>query len=288
MDVIGYDRGAGTPGLVGNVSTRLPVGTGDNVLIEGFTVQGPAGSTKKIIVRAIGPSLTPFGVTDALPDPTLEIHDSNNNNAIVARNDNWQTTQVGGIITADQSAEIGASAFKPGNNLESAIIANLAPGSYTAVVAGAGTNNIGTAVVDAFDMSPASSAKLVNIATRGLVQPGDKLMTAGFIIQNGPVKAVIKAIGPSLVAFGINNALPDTTLQLRDPNGNLVLENDNWKVRSSDGSSQQAEMEATQLQPTNDLEAAFVTTLQPGQYTAQLRGKPESTGIGVVQVYFLP
>lgn len=288
MDVIGYDRGAGTPGLVGNVSTRLPVGTGDNVLIEGFTVSGPAGSTKKIIVRAIGPSLTPFGVTDALPDPTLEIHDSNNNNAIVARNDNWQTTQVGGIITADQSAEIGASAFKPGNNLESAIIANLAPGSYTAVVAGAGTNNIGTAVVDAFDMSPASSAKLVNIATRGLVQPGDKLMTAGFIIQNGPVKAVIKAVGPSLIAFGINNALPDTTLQLRDPNGNLVLENDNWKVRSSDGSSQQAEMEATQLQPTNDLEAAFVTTLQPGQYTAQLRGKPESTGIGVVQVYFIP
>jgi hypothetical protein len=288
MDVLGYDRGAGTPGLVANVSTRLPVGTGQNVLIEGFTVQGPAGSTKKIIVRAIGPSLTPFGVTDALPDPTLEIHDSNNNNAIVARNDNWQTTQVGGIITADQSAEIGASAYKPGNNFESAIIANLAPGSYTAVVAGAGTNNIGTAVVDAYDMSPAASAKLVNIATRGLVQPGDKLMTAGFIIQNGPVKALIKGVGPSLVGFGVTNALPDTTLQLRDPNGFLLLENDNWKVRSSDGSSQQAEIEATQLQPTNQLEAAFVTTLQPGQYTAQLRGKPESTGIGVIQVYFLP
>ena len=288
MDVIGYDRGASTPGLVGNVSTRLPVGTGDNVLIEGFTVQGPAGSTKKIIVRAIGPSLAPFGVTDALPNPTLEIHDSNNNNAIVARNDDWQTTQTGGIITADQSAEINASGVKPGNNLESAIIANLAPGSYTAVVAGAGTTNTGTGVVDAYDLSPASSAKLVNFATRGLIQPGDKLMIAGFIIQNGPVKAVVRAIGPSLAAFGITNALPDTTLQIRDPNGNVVVENDNWKVRSSDGSSQQAEMEATQLQPTNDLEAALVTTLQPGQYTAQVRGKPESTGIGVVQVYFIP
>jgi hypothetical protein len=275
------------PGLVGNVSTRLPVGTGENVLIEGFSVQGPTGLTKKIIVRGIGPSLTPFGVTDALPDPTLEIHDSNNNNAIVARNDNWQTTQTGGIITADQSAEIGASAFKPGNNLESAIIANLASGSYTAVVAGSGTSNTGTAVVDAFDMSPASSAKLVNIATRGLVQPGDGLMTAGFIIQNAPAKIVVLAIGPSLTPFGITNALPDTTLQLRDQNGNLIIENDNWKVRSSDGSSQQAEMEATQLQPKNDLEAGFVTTIQPGQYTAQLRGKPEGTGIGVVQVYFL-
>jgi hypothetical protein len=98
---------------------------------------------------------------------------------------------------------------------------------------------------------------------------------------------VIRAIGPSLVAFGINNALPDTTLQLRDQNGGIVVENDNWKVRSSDGSSQQAELEATGLQPSNDLEAAVVVTLTPGQYSAQVRGKPESTGTGVVQVYFL-
>jgi sugar lactone lactonase YvrE len=272
-------------GLVGNVSTRLPVGTGDNVLIEGFIVQGPAGSTKKIIVRAIGPSLAPFGITDALPNPTLEIHDSNNGNAIVAMNDDWKVTQVGGLITADQSAEIAASGFKPGNDLESAIIANLAPGSYTAVVRGSG-NSVGTAVVDAYDLSPASSAKLANIATRGLVQPGDKLMIAGFVVQGAPVKALVKAVGPSLAAFGVTNALPDTTLQLRDVNGAIVVQNDDWKVRT-DGSSQQAEIEATGLQPTNDLEAAVLTTLQPGQYTAQVRGKPESTGTGVVQVYFL-
>jgi hypothetical protein len=288
MDVLGFDRGAAAPGLVANVATRLPVGTGENVLIEGFTIQGPTGSTKKIIVRAIGPSLTQLGVTDPLPNPTLEIHDSNNNNAIVARNDDWQTTQTGGIITGDQVAEINASGVKPSNNLESAIIANLAPGSYTAVVAGAGTNNTGTALVDAYDLSPASSAKVVNFATRGLIQPGDKLMIAGFIIQNGPVKAVVRAIGPSLVNSGITNALPDTTLQIRDSNGNVVVENDDWKIRFSDGSSQQAEMEATQLQPTKDLEAALVTTLPPGQYTAQVRGKPESTGIGVVEVYFIP
>ena len=112
-------------------------------------------------------------------------------------------------------------------------------------------------------------------------------MIAGFITQNGAVRAVVRAIGPSLAAFGITNALPDTTLQLRDQNGAIVVENDNWKVRTN-GTSQQAEMEATQLQPTNDLEAAFVITLQPGQYTAQVRGKPESTGIGVVEIYFLP
>jgi len=286
MDVLGFDRGAVAPGLVGNVSTRLPVGADPNVLIEGFTVQGPTGSTKKIIVRAIGPSLIPFGITDALPNPTLEIHDSNNGNAIVARNDDWQATQVGGIITGDQSAEINASGFKPSNNLESAIIANLSPGSYTAVVRGAG-NSVGTGVVDAYDLSPAATAKLVNIATRGLIQAGDKLMIAGFIIQNGPVKAVISALGPSLTQFGINNALPDTTLELHDTNGNLIVRNDDWKIRASDGTSQQAEVQATGLQPTNDLEAAFVVTMQPGQYTAQVRGKPEQTGIGVVQVFFI-
>jgi hypothetical protein len=201
-------------------------------------------------------------------------------------NNDWKVTQTGGLIVGDQSAEISRSGLAPSNDLESAIIADLAPGSYTAVVQGAG-GGTGTGVVDAYDLSGASPARLANIATRGLVQPGDKLMIAGFIVQNGAVRAVIRAIGPSLVAFGIGNALPDTTLQLRDQNGAIVVENDDWKVRSSDGGSQQAEMEATGLQPTDDREAAFVTTLQPGQYTAQLRGKPETTGIGVVQVYFL-
>jgi uncharacterized delta-60 repeat protein len=267
-----------TPGLVGNVSTRLPVGTGDNALIEGFIVQGPAGSTKKILVRAIGPSLIPFGITDALTNPTLEIHDSSG--ATVAMNNDWKVTQTGLLISGDQSAEISASGLAPGNDLESAIIANLAPGSYTAVVSGVG-NSTGTGVVDAYDLSGASPAKLANIATRGLIQAGDKLMIAGFIVQNAPVRAVVRAIGPSLLAFGISNALADTTLQLRDQNGAVVIENDDWKT------SQQQELENTGLQPSNDLEAALVTTLQPGQYTAQVRGKNDSSGIGVVQVYFL-
>jgi hypothetical protein len=266
------------PGFVANVSTRLPVGTGDNVLIEGFIVLGPSGSTKNIIVRAIGPSLIPFGIPDALANPILEIHDSNN--AIVATNDDWRTTQVGGIITGDQSQAISGSGVAPGNNLESAIIANLAPGSYTAVVRGV-NNGVGTGVVDAYDLSAGSPARLANIATRGLIQPGDKLMIAGFIIQNGPVRAVVRAIGPSLSAFGITNALPDTTLQLKDQNGTTVLENDDWQ------SSQKQELENTGLQPSHDLEAAVVGTITPGQYTVQVRGKPESTGIGVVQVYFL-
>lgn len=247
-------------------------------MIEGFIVDGPAGSTKKIIVRAIGPSLIPFGITDALVNPMLEIHDSSG--ATIATNNDWRSTQNGGLITGDQSAEISGSGVAPGNDLESAIIANLAPGNYTAVVSGVG-NTTGTGVVDAYDMSAGSPAKLANIATRGFIQGGDKLMIAGFIVQNAPVRAVVRAIGPSLKAFGISNALPDTTLQLRDQNGGVVLENDDWKT------SQQQELENTGLQPSNDLESALVTTIQPGQYTAQVRGKNDTSGIGVVQVYFL-
>ena len=190
------------------------------------------------------------------------------------------TTQVGGIITGDQAAEIEGSGLAPANDLESAIIASLVPGSYTAVVRGV-NNTVGTGIVDAYDMSAASPARLANIATRGLIQPGDQLMIAGFIIQQGDVTAVIRAIGPSLIVFGINNALPDTTLQLRDVNGAIVRENDDWQ------SHQKQELENTGLQPGNALEAAIVDTIPPGQYTVQVRGKPETTGIGVVEVYFL-
>jgi hypothetical protein len=201
---------------------------------------------------------------------------------LIATNDDWGTTQVGGIITGDQAAEISGSGLAPGHDLESTIIAELAPGSYTAVVRGVG-NTVGTGVVDAYDMSAGSPARLANIATRGLIQPGDQLMIAGFIIQNGVVRAVVRAIGPSLSAFGISNALPDTTLQLRDQNGAIVIENDDWQ---SDPQQKQ-ELEDTGLQPSDALEAAVIATIQPGQYTVQVRGKPETTGIGVVQVYFL-
>jgi uncharacterized delta-60 repeat protein len=272
-----------TPGDVGNVSTRLPVGAGDDALFEGFIVDGPAGSTKKIIVRAIGPSLIPFGIADALTNPTLEIRDASG--AMVAMNNDWKTTQVGGLITGDQVAEINSTGVAPSDDRESAIVADLAPGSYTAVVRGV-NNTTGTGVVDAYDLNGSSPAKLANIATRGLVQAGDKLMIAGFIVQNAPVRAVVRAIGPSLQAFGINNALGDTTLELRDQHGEIVIQNDDWKLRM-DGSSQQAELEATGLQPSHDLEAALVADIAPGLYTAQVRGKNDTSGIGVVQVYFL-
>jgi photosystem II stability/assembly factor-like uncharacterized protein len=265
-------------GVVANVSTRLFAGKDDNALFEGFIIQGPAGSTKKLLIRGLGPFLGNFQITGFLANPTLDIFQGSNR---VAMNNDWRTTQIGGLITADQSQEIAGSGLAPTNEQESAIIANLPPGNFTAVVRGLG-NTDGIALVDAFDLSAASLASVVNFATRGLVQPGDKLLTAGFIVQNGSVRAVIRAIGPSLTTqFNIANALPDTTLQLRDQNGGLVQENDDWQT------DQKAELEATGLQPTNLKEAALVRTIPAGQYSAQVRGKPEQTGIGVVEIYFI-
>jgi hypothetical protein len=276
MDILGYDRTtAGGTGSAANISTRLPVGTGDNLLITGFIITGPGGSTKKVIVRGTGPST---GVPGALADPTLELHDGTG--ALIASNNNWKTTQIGGIITQDQVADIQASTVAPSNDAESALIGTLAPGSYTAQLRGA-NNTTGIGVAEAFDLSLGSAAKLANVSTRGQVGTGNDLMIAGFIIVNNPLKVVVRGIGPSLTGFGVPNALANPTLELHDGNGALVLANNDWKT------SQQAEITATGLQPSNDAESALVLTLQPGPYTAQLRGDSNGTGVGVIDVFAL-
>jgi hypothetical protein len=275
MDALGYDRATGTSGSAANISTRLPVGTGDNLLITGFIITGPGGSTKRVLVRGIGPSTTLPG---ALADPTLELHDGPG--ALIASNDNWRTTQIGGIITADQVADIQATGAAPGNDAESALIGTLAPGNYTAQVRGAnGTTGIG--VAEAYDLSLASAARLANVSTRGFVQAGDNLMIGGFIIVNNPVRVVVRGIGPSLAAFGIPNVLANPTLELRSSTA-LILANDDWRA------TQETEIIATGLQPGNDLEAALVITLQPGTYTALLRGANNGTGVGLLEIYALP
>ena len=136
---------------LGNISTRSFVQTGDNVMIGGFIVQGTG--TKRVIIRAIGPELSapPFNVPNALANPTLELHDSTG--ALIASNDNWQFTIIGGIITSDQGLEIRNSGHAPANPLESAIIADLPSGNYTAIVRGV-NNTTGVALVEVYDLKP--------------------------------------------------------------------------------------------------------------------------------------
>ncbi|MEY2556640.1 MAG: hypothetical protein QOE34_65, partial [Verrucomicrobiota bacterium] len=255
-----------------NIATRLRVDTGDNVLIGGLIITGT--DAKKVLIRGIGPSLANFGITNALGDTTLELYQGD---TLLASNDNWKVRSDG----SSQQAEIEATTIPPSNDLESAILRSLAPGAYTAVLRG--KNNLtGIGVVEGYDLDQAANSKLANIATRGFVDTDDNIMIGGLIVggHNGSgARVLVRAVGPSLTAFGVPGALADPTLELRDGNGLKVAENDDWK------NPQQAEIQATTLAPTNDLESAVLTTLPAGNYTAIVRGFNNTTGVGLVEVY---
>ena len=261
------------PTVLANISTRLAVQTGDNVLIGGFIVTGTA--PKKVIVRALGPSLNVGGVPipGRLGDTTLELKGPS---GTIAMNDNWRATQ---------EAEIIASTVPPPNDLESAIVATLPANTtaYTAIVRGAG-NTSGVGSVEVYDLNRTVDSQLANISTRGLVQTGDNVMIGGLIISgSGSRRVIVRALGPSLNVGGtpIPGRLPDSTLEIANANGMILFMNDDWR------STQEAEIIATTVPPPDNLESAIVATLPAAPYTAIVRGKNGATGIGQVEVYAL-
>jgi N-acetylneuraminic acid mutarotase len=275
---------APAPGSLGNVSTRLQVGTGNNVLFAGFIIQGNASKT--VLIRSAGPSLASFGVPGVLGNPQLELHDTSNT---IGTNDNWQTTQLGGVITSDQVAAIQNSGAAPADPAEPAIIATLPAGGYTAIVQGvSGTQ--GVATVEVYDLSPNNGATLANISTRGFIQTGDSVMIGGFIVVGNSSKVLIRATGPSLIPFGINNTLANPQLDLHDANGTLAG-NDDWQTTQLGGiitSDQSTAIQNSGLAPGNPAESAIIATLAPGAYTAIAQGVNGGTGVGLVEVFALP
>jgi len=252
-------------------------------MIAGFIVQG--SSQKTVLIRALGPSLTQFGVPDVLANPQLELHDVN---SLIGMNNDWQTTQIGGVITSDQVAEIRNSGLAPSDPLESALIATLPPGNYTAIVSGV-NNTTGNGLAEVYDLSPNSGSLLANISARGFVQTGDNVMIGGFIVVTQPTRVIIRAIGPSLSQFGVPDALANPQLELHDANS-LIAQNDDWQTTQIGGiitSDQVAEIQNSHLAPTNPAESAIIATLQPGTYTAIVRGVNNTTGNALVEVYDL-
>ncbi len=283
LDVIGYDL---MQVSLGNISTRGFVQTGDNVMIGGFIVQGTGA--KRVIIRAIGPELTQHGITNPLANPTLELHDGTG--ALIGSNDDWQTTIIGGIITSSQLTDIQNSGHAPTAASESAIIANLQPGNYTAIVRGV-NNTTGVGLVEVYDLSPGTTSLLGNISTRGFVQTGDNVMIGGFIVQGtGAKRVVIRAIGPELTQHGITNPLADPTLELHNATGALIGFNDNWQTTILGGvitSDQVSDIQNSGHVPTAASESAIIANLTPGNYTAIVRGVNNTTGVGLVEVYDL-
>lgn len=245
----------------------------DNALFGGFIVTG--SDPKRILLRAIGPSLqsgeTP--VPGRLDDPTIELFDGNG--VSIETNDNWKDSP--------NRAEIESSGFAPADDRESVIVRTVNPGLYTAVMRGKNSSS-GIGVVEVYDRSQGSDGQLANISSRGFVETGDNALFGGFIVGSQPAgtRILARAIGPSLKP-GIANALNDPTIEIFDGNGNPLAANDNWK-----DSPDRAEIESTGIAPKNDAEAAVVMAVQPALYTAIVRGKGDTTGVGVVEIYNVP
>jgi hypothetical protein len=255
-------------------------------MIGGFIVQGTG--PKRVIIRAIGPELTQHGITNPLTDPILELH--NGTGALIGSNNNWQTTIIGGVITRNQVTDIQNSGHAPTAATESAIIASLQPGNYTAIVRGV-SNTTGVALVEVYDLSPGSTAILGNISTRGFVQTGDNVMIGGFVVQGtGAKRVILRAIGPELTQHGVPNVLANPTLELHNGSGALIGFNNDWQTTIIGGvitGNQVSDIQNSGYAPTAVSESAIIANLQPGNYTAIVRGVNNTTGVALVEVYDL-
>lgn len=255
-----------------NISTRVRVQPDtDGSAIAGFIIRGVAPKT--VMLRGIGPSLASQGLAHLLQDPVIELHDSTG--AVIAQNNNWQ---------AKQRAKIEATGIAPTNIRESAIIATLEPGDYTAVLRGY-RNGIGIALVEVYDLDeqPAGS-EVANLSTRGFVGVDENVMIGGTIVSAGATAdTIVRALGPSLAAHGVPGILQDPTLEIHDSNGAVIASDDNW----ADDAAQASAIQNVGLAPKGPNESAIKILLQPGSYTAVVRGKSDTTGIGLVEFYKL-
>jgi hypothetical protein len=205
-----------------------------------------------------------------LNDPVLELFDGSGQ--LITSNDNWKDEQQGAIDD---------SGFAPSDDRESVILRTLTPGNYTVVLSGKdGTTGIG--LVEAYDRDQTGDERFANISTRGRVETGDNVLIGGFIAgrQDGPTNIIVRALGPSLASQGVPQTLQDPTVQLVNANGDVINENDDFAA-----SPQRSEIEARGLAPADQRESALLQSVTPGNYTAVVRGKAETTGNGLVEVY---
>ncbi len=260
-------------GRLANISTRGFVGRNDDVMIGGFIVKGT--TPKRVLIRAVGPSLTQYGVAGALNDPQISVR--NRAGTEIGSNDNWETS-------ADRQTFVDYE-LAPQFSQESAVLLTLDASpegtAYTAIMRGA-NNSTGVGLIEVYDVDSAPSSFLTNISTRGRVQLDDQQMIAGVIVRGGESKRVlVRAVGPSLTQYGVPEALQDPTVRLLNANAMVIRENDNWR------DNQETDIRATNMAPTFDAESALIETLPPGNYTAIVSGKNRTVGNGLVEVFQL-
>jgi hypothetical protein len=268
------------PGRLANLSVRTQAGTGDQTLITGFALSG--AGTKSLLVRAVGPTLGAFGLTGVLNDPFVEIAPLNA--AKIAENDNWGGTAA--LKTA--FASVGAFALSPDTSKDAALTFSPAAGAYTAKVVGS-DGGTGVALVEVYDTGSGNAPKLTNLSARTQVGTGADVLITGFNVNgNVPKKLLIRAVGPTLGAFGVGGTLADPVLDVR-PLGvdTVVATNDDWRGTAALKAAF-ASVGAFAFSADNSRDAALAIELPPGAYTATVSGKNNTTGVALVEVYELP
>jgi hypothetical protein len=257
-----------------NISTRLRVDVGDRIGISGFIIRGTVA--KSVVLRGIGPSLVNAGVPAAsvLADPFLEVHAPNGD--FITSNDNWKNSP--------QRSQIEGTVFQPTDDREAVIVATLPPGAYTVEMGGV-ARTAGIGLIEVYDVSPQFDCDLANISSRGFVEAGNNVIIGGFILTgSNPARLAVRGLGPSLAGSGLTNVLADPNLEVRNPNGTLVVANDDWQ---SDATSA-GQLTVTGLAPSNAKEAAvFIPAMSPGQFTVIVAGKNQAAGTGLVEIYNL-
>jgi hypothetical protein len=256
-----------------NISTRARVGsTDESALIAGFVIDGAA--PKRILARAIGPTLANFGVAGSLQDPTLQLVPRGSDTSIT--NDNWMESDP---------AAINETGHAPDDPREAAIVQTLPPGAYTAIVRGK-NNSAGVALAEVYDVATGAAVKVTNLSSRGFVGVGDNVMIGGIVIgpaegTNG-ARVVLRGVGPTLAAMNVPNVLQDPELLLFNINGALIGYNDDWQQ------TQAGELSAVGLAPGDPREAAIIAALPSGHYTAIVRGKNQTSGVALVEAFDAP
>ncbi|MSU47853.1 MAG: DUF1800 family protein [Opitutus sp.] len=266
---------------VSNLSTRTQVGTGTNIAVVGFVV-GP-GASKNILIRAVGPGLAGFGVAGSLGDPKIDLFDSATPARLVASNDNWAITTVGGATTF---GSVGAFALNAGSR-DAALIVTLAPGSYTAQVSGV-ANATGIALVEVYDVTGA--ARLMNLSTRAQVGTGSGILISGLAIApgGGVRKILVRAAGPTLGSFGVAGALVDPAIAVIDSASNQIAANDNWGTGNATALAAAFAQAGAFAFTAGSRDAALLIDLEPGRnYTIQVSGVGGTSGVALVEVYDL-
>jgi septal ring-binding cell division protein DamX len=307
LAALGSPGGAAPSHRLVNLSTRADVETGANIAIAGFDISGPAGTSKDVLVRGVGPTLAgaPFNVGGTLGQPVLGVYDSSS--TLIATDAGWGNAPTAGTSTsgasfrkataADMSA-VGAFALNAGS-ADSAMVLTLPPGTYTVQVSGAAAAT-GVALAEVYELSTASPEMLVNISARCFVGTGSDVAISGFVVQGSQsAQLLIRGVGPALAAFSISGPLAQPVISLFDSNNTLIVSDAGWSNNPVAGSSSSAATyrKATAADMTaagafgltaGSADSAIVATLPPGSYTAQISGAGNTTGTALAEVYELP